>query len=117
MDKLDLDITKYSDNELRDIFGLAPTASPDEINQQIADFKVSMLRENNLSFSERDNVIKFLDTAMQRLGTSFAQGAATLANRASKAADDAYKASTALTFSAPAKYLSLLIHQKDHPTH
>jgi hypothetical protein len=101
MNKLNLDITNYSDNELRDIFGLKPTASPDEINAQIIEFKTSMLKDNNLSFSERDNVIKFLDVAMQRLGISFAQGASTLANRATKAAEKAYKVNTELTFSAP----------------
>jgi hypothetical protein len=114
MDKLNLDVTNYSDNELRDIFGLPPTASPVQINEQITEFKTSMLKENNLSFRERDNVIKFLDIAMQRLGTSFAQGAATLANRASKAADDAYKASTALTFSAPENTL-VSDTPEDHP--
>ena len=114
MDKLNLDVTNYSDNELRDIFGLPPTASPAQINEQITEFKTSMLKENNLSFRERDNVIKFLDIAMQRLGTSFAQGAATLANRASKAADDAYKASTALTFSAPENTL-VSDTSEDHP--
>jgi len=101
MEKLNLDITKYSDHELRDIFGLGALANPDKINKQITDFKASMLKENNLSFSERDNVIKFLDVAMQRLGNSFAQGASTIANRVSNVAEKANKASTSLTFSAP----------------
>lgn len=101
MNKLNLDITKYSDNELRDIFGLKATASPDEINTQISEFKTSTMKDNSISFSERENVIKFLDGAMQRLGISFAQGASALANKAAKAAKEAYKASTELTFSAP----------------
>lgn len=75
MNKLDLDITKYSDHELRDIFDLGVSATPNQINSNISEFKASMLSDNSLTFSERDNAIKFLDGAMQKLGVSSAQSA------------------------------------------
>ena len=80
MNKLDLDITKYSDHELRDIFDLGVSATENQINGNISGFKASMLSDNSLTFSERENAIKFLDGAMQKLGLSSARTASTSSN-------------------------------------
>ena len=61
MNRLDLDISKYSDNELRDIFNIGSGLNNDQTRSQIDNYKSTIAMDNNLSLNEKDNIAKFLD--------------------------------------------------------
>jgi len=67
MNKLDLDISKYSTNELQDVFNIFPAMNNDQIVSHIDNFKSNIAIDNNLNLAEKDNISKFLDTVVKKL--------------------------------------------------
>ena len=67
MNKLDLDISKYSPNELRDIFNIGSGIEPSEIQNHMNKFKHSIIIDNNLSLGEKDGISKFIDNVIKKL--------------------------------------------------
>ena len=67
MNKLDLDISKYSSNELRDIFNIGSGVEPSEIQNHMNKFKHSIIVDNNLSLGEKDGISKFIDNVIKKL--------------------------------------------------
>ena len=51
MNKLDLDISKYSTNELQDVFNIFPTMNNDQIVSHIDNFKSNIAIDNNLNLA------------------------------------------------------------------
>ncbi len=67
MNRLDLDISKYSDNELRDIFNIGSGLNNDETRSQIDNYRSTIAMDSNLSLNEKDNIAKFLDNVSIKL--------------------------------------------------
>ena len=67
MNKLDLDISKYSANELRDIFNISQGIEPHEIQNHMNLFKHSIITDNNMSLGEKDNISRFIDNVVKKL--------------------------------------------------
>ena len=67
MNKLDLDISKYSANELRDIFNISQGIEPHEIQNHMNLFKHSIITYNNMSLGEKDNISRFIDNVVKKL--------------------------------------------------
>ena len=67
MNKLDLDISKYSPNELSEIFNINPGSNNEQTRSQMNNFKSTIAVDNNLSLTEKDNIAKFLDKAVAKL--------------------------------------------------
>ena len=69
MNKLDLDISKYSDNELCEIFNISQPIRSSQVTGQIGNFKTNVLSDTNLGINDKDNIIKFLNNVIQRLSS------------------------------------------------
>ena len=70
MNKLDLDISKYSSNELRDIFNIGTIVEPNEIQNHMNSFKHSIIIDNNMSLGEKDGISKFIDNVIKKLANA-----------------------------------------------
>ena len=70
MDKLDLDITKYSCEELKDIFNLDKNIDCEKINVIIDEHKNNIFTDDNLNLDEKNNVTSFLNRVSEKLITS-----------------------------------------------
>lgn len=70
MNKLDLDIAKYSVNELRDIFNVSHNTGGDQVASHINKYKTTTLNDQNLSLGEKDNITNFLDSVTVKLQNS-----------------------------------------------
>ena len=67
MNKLDLDISKYSDGELRDIFDIGGESDKDQTRSQLHTFKSSVAMDDALSLIDKDKIAKFIDKAVTKL--------------------------------------------------
>ena len=70
MNKLELDISKYSCQELKDIFDITPNVSGDQIHNHMNNFKSSAITDNMMNMKEKDNISKFIDQVVEKLSTS-----------------------------------------------
>jgi len=70
MDKINLDITKYSCNELQEILNIKNIYNKDQLNNHIASFKSNILLGDSLNFYEKDKISDFLDQALTKLLSS-----------------------------------------------
>ena len=70
MDKINLDITKYSCNELQEIFNINNIASSDQIDGHFNTYKNTILTDQTLSLQEKDNITTFLNKVITKLGSS-----------------------------------------------
>jgi len=70
MDKLDLDINKYSSNELLDIFNIPNVANSEQITKHMSTYTDNIISDNNLSLSEKDNITFFLHKVVDKLTDS-----------------------------------------------
>ena len=70
MDKLDLDISKYSCEELKDVFNLDKNIDCEEINVIIDRQKNNIFTDDNLNLDEKNNITSFLNRVLEKLVTS-----------------------------------------------
>ena len=67
MNKLDLDISKYSPDQLCEIFNIPSIINSDQITGHMSNYKTTVLNDNNLDIAEKDNIVKFLDNVVTKL--------------------------------------------------
>ena len=70
MNKLNLDITKYSCNELQEIFNIKKIITYEQVNAHFNTYKNNILNDNNLSLLEKDNMTNFLNKVTKKLSGS-----------------------------------------------
>jgi len=70
MNKLNLDITKYSCNELQDIFNIENIVDYEQVDRHINTYKNNIFTDNNLSLSEKDNMTNFLNKVIKKITNS-----------------------------------------------
>ena len=70
MNKLNLDISKYSQNELQDIFKIPDIKNSQQITSHFSTYKNNISNDTNLSLSEKDNMMKFLNNVIEKLNIS-----------------------------------------------
>lgn len=70
MNKLNLDIEKYSCEELCDIFKISSIDDSQELSTHINIYKNNILTDNKLSLSEKDNMTKFLNKVVKKFTDS-----------------------------------------------
>lgn len=73
MNKIDLDISKYTSNELRDIFNIDANMESGEIPSHMNTFKKSVITDNNLELGKKDEITKFIDDVVDKLATALAR--------------------------------------------
>ena len=64
---MDLDISKYSCQELQDIFNINNLNNFPEIETQIDQYKNNILTEVSLSYLQKNNITDFLNKALDKL--------------------------------------------------
>ena len=74
MDKINLDISKYSCNELQDIFNITNINNPEQVESHLNTYKNTILTDQKLSLSEKDNISSFLNKVINKLGSSLDKG-------------------------------------------
>lgn len=67
MNKLNLDITTYSYNELLDIFKINNVENSKQISTHINTYKNNIITDNSLSLSEKDNMTNFLNKVIKKI--------------------------------------------------
>ena len=67
MNSLDLDISKYSNKELKEIFSIGDRASLDDINANISNYKTNILNGYNVDETKKEALIIFLNKALENL--------------------------------------------------
>lgn len=67
MNRLDLDISKYSDSELREIFDIDKDSDQDQTRIQLNNYKSSVAIDSNLSLLDKDKIAQFVDKAVNKL--------------------------------------------------
>lgn len=67
MNNLDLDISKYSVNELHDIFNINSNRNSNQIVSHMNSLKSNMLNDKKLSLDEKNNVTNFLSNVIEKL--------------------------------------------------
>lgn len=67
MNRLDLDISKYSDSELREIFDIDKESDQDQTRTQLNNYKLSVAMDSNLTLLDKDKIAKFVDKAVTKL--------------------------------------------------
>ena len=67
MNKLDLDISKYSVSELQDVFNVSQNMNSEEIVSHINNFRSNTFVDSNLTLVDKDNIASFLDRAVSKL--------------------------------------------------
>ena len=70
MDKINLDISKYSQNELKDIFNIQNISNLQQIESHINKYKNNIFADETLSLGEKDNIINFLNNVIGKLAES-----------------------------------------------
>ena len=80
MDKINLDISKYSCNELQDIFNITNINNPEQVVTHFNTYKNTILTDQNLSLSEKDNISSFLNKVISKLVTSLDKNGLTSSN-------------------------------------
>ena len=70
MNKLNLDITKYSCNELQEIFNIKKIITYEQVNAHFNTYKNNILNDINLSLLEKDNMTNFLNKVTKKLSGS-----------------------------------------------
>jgi len=70
MNKINLDITKYSCNELQEILDIKTIYNKDQLNNHITSFKSNILLGESLNIYEKDKISDFLDQALEKLLSS-----------------------------------------------
>uniref|UniRef100_A0A6C0AYS6 Uncharacterized protein n=1 Tax=viral metagenome TaxID=1070528 RepID=A0A6C0AYS6_9ZZZZ len=70
MDKINLDISKYSQNELKDIFNIQNISNLQQIETHINKYKNNIFADETLSLGEKDNIINFLNNVIGKLAES-----------------------------------------------
>jgi len=70
MNKLNLDITKYSCNELQEIFNIKKIISCQQVNTHFNTYKNNILNDINLTLLEKDNMTNFLNKVTKKLSGS-----------------------------------------------
>ena len=70
MNKLDLDISKYTSDELCDIFNITSTINHDELSKHLNKFRTTIITDNNMSLNEKDGVNKFIDSVADKISKS-----------------------------------------------
>lgn len=67
LSNLNLDVTKYSNLELKEIFGLSGVINTDAIERHISEIESSILNDMKLSFDSRNKIVTFLNNAKHKL--------------------------------------------------
>ena len=67
MEKLNLDISKYSCNELQEIFNINNVVSYEQVSGHFNTYKNTILTDGNLSLFEKDNMTSFLNKVIDKL--------------------------------------------------
>ena len=67
MNKLNLDISKYSCDESFDIFNIEKNLDANQVTYQLNKYKNNILTDNNLNLGEKDNIANFLHNVIQKL--------------------------------------------------
>ena len=70
MDKINLDISKYSQNELKDIFNIQNISNLQQIETQINKYKNNIFSDEALTLGDKDNIINFLNNVIAKLAES-----------------------------------------------
>ena len=70
MSKLNLDISKYSCNELHDIFNIEKNSNLEQVQSQLHKYKNNILADGNLNLEEKDNIANFLNNVVEKLTDS-----------------------------------------------
>ena len=71
MNKLDLDISKYSSQELCDIFDINSNIKNDELSKHLNVFRSTIISDNNMSLNEKDNINRFIDSVADKIANTF----------------------------------------------
>lgn len=66
-DKLNLDTTKYSDLELKEILGLNDVTDNEQIQKHISNIQLKVSDDLNMSFSDKNRMLTFLNAAKNKL--------------------------------------------------
>lgn len=67
MDKISLDITKYSCRELEDIFNIPSSSDMNSVNNRLNKLKNTIISNETLTLREKDNISNFLTEALKKL--------------------------------------------------
>tara|TARA_A100001011_G_scaffold376251_1_gene438659 strand:- start:3387 stop:4676 length:1290 start_codon:yes stop_codon:yes gene_type:complete len=67
LSNLNLDVTKYSNLELKEIFGLSGVMNADLIEKHISQIETSILNDMKLPFDSRNKIVIFLNSAKHKL--------------------------------------------------
>ena len=67
MDKINLDISKYSCKELQDIFNINNIVSSDQVVKHFNTYKNTIFSDQILSLNEKDNVASFLNKVITKI--------------------------------------------------
>ena len=70
MNKLDLDISKYSSDELCDIFNISSNIKSDDIRNHLNTFRTTIITDNNMSLREKDGINKFIDNVSEKISNT-----------------------------------------------
>lgn len=71
MEKINLDISKYSCKELEEIFNIKYINTPDEISNHMNFYKNSILLNSDFSLGEKENATNFLNSVIDKLLNNF----------------------------------------------
>ena len=66
-DKLNLDTTKYSNLELKEILGLNDVTDNEQIQKHISNIQLKLSDDTNMSFSDKNRMLTFLNAAKNKL--------------------------------------------------
>lgn len=66
-DKLNLDITKYSNLELKEILGLNDVVNNEQIQKHLSNIELKVSDDLNMSFSDKNRMLTFLHEAKNKL--------------------------------------------------
>ena len=73
MNKIDLDISKYSSDELCEIFNISSNIKSDDIRNHLNTFRTTIITDNNMSLREKDAINKFIDNVSDKISNSLNQ--------------------------------------------
>ena len=74
MDKINLDITKYSCNELQEIFNIDNIVSGEQVANHFNTYKNTLFNDSNISLKDKDNITIFLNKVITKLIGSLDKG-------------------------------------------
>ena len=70
MEKLDLNISKYSCDELKEIFNIPENIDCDTLPKIIDSYKNNLFLEDNISLDQKNNITNFLNKVQEKLLSS-----------------------------------------------